>query len=81
MHEYHSVEALVKEVTKKAKEKGASKVRNINVVMGKRRGFSEESVCMYFETLGDKDLFEGVSVKILSAPGEEFYIDNIEIEE
>lgn len=80
MHEYHAVEALVNQITEKAKEADASKVKTVTIILGEQLGFSEESIQLYFESMSDEELFKETKLVIKKQPGRDFFIENIEIE-
>jgi hydrogenase nickel incorporation protein HypA/HybF len=70
MHEYHSVESLVKTILATAKRQQASRITRVSLVMGELCGFEESSVRLYLENLSQGTLLEGVDVHIRHQPAE-----------
>lgn len=84
MHEYHIVEAVVKQILERARTSNASRVTRVTLVMSEMSGLKEAPVRGYFENLSKGTLLEGAELVINPAspkPGcKELYADNIEIE-
>ena len=72
MHERHQVEHLINHIQEYAKEKKISAVTSLTVVMGDLLGFDEQSVRLYFETLGEGTLLENATVSFRLVSGELF---------
>lgn len=53
MHEYHLVEALVRDVVAQAEQQNAHRIQKITIAMGDHAGLSEESIRLYFETCSE----------------------------
>lgn len=53
MHEYHQVEALVKQFLKMIKAKKTLKVNQVTIVLGSKTGYKEGSIRNYFKQLTD----------------------------
>jgi len=83
MHEYHIVEAVVKQILDKARTSNASRVIRVTLVMSEMSGLKEAPVRGYFEELSKGTLLEGARLVIKPSgpkPGsKELYADNIEI--
>jgi hydrogenase nickel incorporation protein HypA/HybF len=84
MHEYHIVEAMVKQALAEAEKHNAKKVTRVNLAMDKTSGLSQDSVRMYFENISSGTILEGAKLEIKIActpqPGPGLYIENIEVE-
>lgn len=68
MHEFHIIEAIVKQVIDSAKDNRASKVTKANLVMGEFSGFEESSIRLYFENISSGTLLEGAQLNIKTLP-------------
>lgn len=81
MHEYHIVEALVKQILESAKNNRASKVAKVNLALGELSGLEASSIQLYFENIAKGTLAEGAQLCIKKSPdaGPGLYIENIEI--
>ncbi len=84
MHEYHIVEALVKQVNAKAVEHKAAKVVSVSLCLAQDSGFDPESVRLYFSQLAaatpsaDAVLCFETVIRSPAAPA--LYIKEIEVE-
>lgn len=81
MHELSVTKALTDMIVKAARENGAQKVNYADVVMGKRCGYEPECIEMYFEMLAEGTPAEKAKLRFRITEGNEFYIDQIEIED
>lgn len=84
MHEYHLVEALVKQVNAKAAEHKAARVVSVNLCLIQGSGLDPESIRLYFSQISAATpsadarlIFELVSS---SPAGPALYIKEIEVE-
>lgn len=80
MHELSVTQALCDMVVKAAEEHGAAKVNAIEIVLGTKSGYVPECIAQYFELIADGTIAEKAALTFRSAAGNEFYIENIEIE-
>ncbi len=64
MHEYHIVEAVVKQAALTAASNKASRVTRINVVLGELSGLEEGSIRLYFEDLTKGTLAENAELVV-----------------
>ena len=62
MHEASVVEQLVKTLTRKAAESGASGIIRVNLVIGEASGYMEESLKFYFAAMGRGTMAEGAEL-------------------
>ena len=81
MHELGVTKALYDTVVRSAAEHGASRIREIYLVLGKRSGIEPECVDYYFSLLAEDTIAEGAKLHFSPAEASEFYIDRMEIEE
>ena len=69
MHEYHSVDALVKQILEKAKLADAKKVTEVTVVMGDLLGFDQGSIQLYFEEITVGTIIEAAKLNFKTVKG------------
>ncbi|MDP8299774.1 MAG: hydrogenase maturation nickel metallochaperone HypA [Candidatus Tantalella remota] len=66
MHEYHIVEAVVKQAVLAAESNNAAKITRIALVMGELSGLEEGSIRLYFEDLTKGTLAENAELVVSS---------------
>jgi hydrogenase nickel incorporation protein HypA/HybF len=67
MHEYHIVEAIVKQILEKAKNSNAKKITSVTLILGELSGLQEESIRVYFDNLAKENILEGAKLIIKPA--------------
>ena len=81
MHELAITEQIIKMAAAKGKEAGAAAVTRIRLVVGERSSYAAEPIRLYFGMMSEGTLCEGAELEFETAESDEFYIDNIEVEE
>ncbi len=82
MHEYHIVEAVVKQIVTAAAGNNAEKVTRVSLVLGDQSGLEEGAVRLYFETISAGTPAAGAALEFVhKSASRDFFIENIEIEE
>jgi hydrogenase nickel incorporation protein HypA/HybF len=64
MHEASAVEALVNLLSKEVAAQGGGRVTKIRLVVGRARGFMEESLAFYLGVLGKGTALEGAKLEL-----------------
>lgn len=64
MHEYPITEQIIKIAEKHAADAGASRVKNIKLVVGDYSGFVGDSIQMYFDIISEGTKCEGALIEI-----------------
>lgn len=70
MHEYAVVESIVRLAEDQARNHGAKKVIQINLVIGEMTGIEAESLEMYFELLSKGTVLEAARLNFTYIPAE-----------
>ncbi len=70
MHERHQVEHLIKNIQAYAQQHQLTKVTSLTVAMGDLLGFDEQSVRLYFETLGEGTIVENATIEFRLIKGQ-----------
>ncbi|MCK4778492.1 MAG: hydrogenase maturation nickel metallochaperone HypA [Actinomycetia bacterium] len=68
MHEMAITESIFSIVMDYAKEKKATKVKKINLRIGKMTGIVEDCIMFYFETISKGTIAENAEIKVNSIP-------------
>ena len=79
MHELAITEQILRMAEGKAREGGAKAVTRVRLVIGTGSGYGGESIRMYFGMMSEGTLCEGAGLEYETGPGNELYIDNIEV--
>ncbi|MDP2921848.1 MAG: hydrogenase maturation nickel metallochaperone HypA [Candidatus Omnitrophota bacterium] len=66
MHEYHIVEAVVKQILEEARSHKAKRITGVTLMLGELSGFKEESIRVYFDTLSRGNILEGAKLVMKS---------------
>ena len=70
MHERHQVEHLISHIQDYATQNQIKKVTALTVAMGDLLGFDEQSVRLYFETLGEGTVLEDAKIAFRAVKGQ-----------
>ena len=81
MHELSVTKALTDMILRSAGEHGALKVNAVEIVLGEKSGYVPECIAQYFELLAADTIAEKAVLRFQSTAGNEFYINQMEIEE
>ena len=68
MHELSVMASLLETVEEHAHKAGAKKVLSINLIVGERTSFVDDSLLFYFDTLTPGRLSEGATLNIQRTP-------------
>lgn len=64
MHELPITQQIIKIAEKHATELGASRIKNIKLVVGDYSGFIGESIQMYFDIISEGTMCEGATIEM-----------------
>ena len=81
MHELSASQGLVNLVLQEAEKRCAQRVLSVQVALGRTSCLMPEIVQDYFDLFAEDTIAEHAELKVRRLPGNEFYLDNIEIEE
>lgn len=79
MHEIHAVQNIISIIKEKAKENNLTKVKKINVVLGKLSGISKEDFTYWFNELSKDSPASSAQIEFKETMEPTVYLESIEV--